>query len=84
MAKKSTGQVALQPRQAVTTDLQPKALIGTVHQTNTSRLVWQPGTWYLLLLWSMYLLNTVYATFLDFASLSAFVLSISVSGGSDF
>ncbi|RXN16920.1 histone-lysine N-methyltransferase SETDB1-B-like protein [Labeo rohita] len=38
MAKKSTGQVALQPRQAVTTDLQPKALIGTVHQTNTSRL----------------------------------------------
>uniref|UniRef100_A0A8C1Y262 SET domain bifurcated histone lysine methyltransferase 1b n=1 Tax=Cyprinus carpio TaxID=7962 RepID=A0A8C1Y262_CYPCA len=44
MAKKSTGQVALQPRQAVTSDLQPKALIGTVQQTNTSRLfLLQPG-----------------------------------------
>lgn len=38
MAKKSTGPVALQPRQAVTPDLQPKALIGTVQQPNTSRL----------------------------------------------
>uniref|UniRef100_A0A671PA81 [histone H3]-lysine(4) N-trimethyltransferase n=1 Tax=Sinocyclocheilus anshuiensis TaxID=1608454 RepID=A0A671PA81_9TELE len=38
MAKKSTGSVALQPRQAMASDLQPKALIGTVHQTNTSRL----------------------------------------------
>ncbi|XP_026140399.1 histone-lysine N-methyltransferase SETDB1-B isoform X2 [Carassius auratus] len=38
MAKKSTGQVAVQPRPAVTSDLQPKPLIGTVQQTNTSRL----------------------------------------------
>ncbi|XP_077066742.1 histone-lysine N-methyltransferase SETDB1-B isoform X3 [Siphateles boraxobius] len=44
MAKKSTGPVALQPRQVVTPDLQPKALIGTVQQHNTSRLfLLQPG-----------------------------------------
>lgn len=39
MAKKSTGQLVLQPRQGMSSDLQPKPLINALHQTNTSRLV---------------------------------------------
>ncbi|XP_068070115.2 histone-lysine N-methyltransferase SETDB1-B isoform X6 [Danio rerio] len=37
MAKKSTGQLALQPRQGMPSDLQPKPIINAL-QTNTSRL----------------------------------------------
>lgn len=37
MAKKSTGQLALQPRQGMPADLQPKPIINAL-QTNTSRL----------------------------------------------
>lgn len=36
MAKKSTGQLVLQPRQGMSSDLQPKPLINALHQTNTS------------------------------------------------